>query len=290
MKNILFYKYVKLSNLKQFRQEHLNLCRSLNLRGKVLLASEGINGCLLGQQKDIDKYVKLMRKDPRFVDVDFKESASNTIDFKRMLVKIKKEIITSDMDVDVENAAPYIEPHELKELLDKGEHVVLLDARNDYEYKVGKFKDAIDLNIQTFRQYADAVEGIGHLKDKQIVTYCTGGIRCEKASAFLVEKGFTNVKQLHGGLIRYGSECGDSHWEGKCLVFDRRGAIELDPAKQEDEYAQCQVCFIPCEDQYSCLHCGMAFTACEECLIAYDKCCSKFCRNKLKPAVGAKPL
>jgi len=282
MKHIIFYKYVPLHQLKGFKKEHLAFCKSLGLKGKVLVAKEGINGSLSGREKDIEQYIKGMRKDKRFADILFKKGKTREHTFKRMHVTIKKEIIASRLIVDLGKRAPYIEPKELKGLLDKGEELVLLDARNDYEYKLGRFSQALDPKLKTFQQFKKVVKQCAGLKDKLIVTYCTGGVRCEKASAFLVDQGFTNVRQLHGGIIQYGLECGDAHWEGKCFVFDQRGAIEIDPAKQGERYEQCGVCFTPCEEKHSCVYCEKEFVACEECLGLYQDCCSKFCRNSLR--------
>lgn len=221
-----------LPEVEQFREEHYALCEKLGLKGKVLVAKEGINGCLSGEDSQIDAYKQVMHADNRFSDLMFKEGIASEHTFRKLFVKIRDEIITSKFGVDAKSAAAYVEPKVLKEWLDAGEEVVLLDARNDYETRVGKFKGAIDPNLKTFQEWIEVPERFAHLKDKKVVTYCTGGIRCEKASAYLKEQGFENVYQLHGGILTYGAECGKEHWEGECFVFDGRGAVELDPSAQ----------------------------------------------------------
>lgn len=233
MENILFYKYVSIKDLEKLKSDLLNFCENEGLKGKILIASEGINGNLTGSKKQTESFIYYMKKDERFSDVDFKYGETNSHNFKRMLVKIRSEIISTRFGADIRNKAPYIEPKELKQKLDKNDDIILVDTRNDYEYEVGHFKGALELPISTFQDFPEGVKSIENLKNKTIVTYCTGGIRCEKASAYLKQQGFKNVYQLHGGIVKYGEVVGGDHWEGKCFVFDERGAIDLDKKKRE---------------------------------------------------------
>ncbi len=234
MRNILFYKYVPIEQIEQFREEQYALCESLGLLGKVLVAEEGINGCLSGSVSDTQKYMDAMHADERFSDLVFKMGESKEHTFRKLFVKIRKEIITSKFGVDATEAAPYIEPKELKKKLDAGNDVVMIDARNTYETEEGMFEGAIDPKLDIFTQAKEIPEKFAHLKGREIVTYCTGGIRCEKFSGLLKKHGF-DVKQLHGGILNYGKECGSTHWKGKCFVFDRRGSVHIDPAEQDGE-------------------------------------------------------
>ena len=233
MRNILFYKYVAIANVNLFCKEHLKVCKSLGLKGKVLVAPEGMNGSLTGEEKEIRKYQEFLKKDPRFKEMVFKEAKVIKHGFLRMLVKPRKEIITSRFNVEPAKNN-YIKPQELKKALDKGEEIILLDARNDFEYEVGHFEKALQLDLKQFSDTPQYLKKIQHLKDKKIVTYCTGGVRCEKFSNYLIQNGFKNTFQLQGGIITYGQVCGDKYWQGKCFVFDRRGAIEIDPQKQKE--------------------------------------------------------
>jgi len=284
MKNILFYKYINIKEPEILNEEQFNLAKSLNLLGTILVASEGINGCLSGNEKDLEEYKKIMRKDKKLSDIKFKEGPANKHTFKRLHVRVRDEIVSSKFKADIKKAAHYIEPIELKELLDKNENIILLDARNNYEYNIGKFKNAIHLDLDTFREFPIKIKQFKKIKNKKIITYCTGGIRCEKASAFLRENGFENVYQLHGGILSYGKEVGNAHWEGKCFVFDTRGAVDIDPENQSEPITQCVLCNLPNADLYNCAltTCDRFFTACDDCLEVLKGCCNKRCRGDFK--------
>ena len=279
MKNILFYKYVNVKNPVKLREQQFNLCKKLKLKGTILIAKEGINGSLSGTDSKIKKYMDLQE-----FPIEFKITKTNKHNFKRLSVRIRKEIVTSELKVDVKKAAPYIEPKQMKQLLDANEDLVLLDTRNNYEYDIGKFRDTIHLDLDTFRQFPNKLNQLKNLKNKKIITYCTGGVRCEKASAFLKENGFIDVHQLHGGILAYGNEIGNRHWQGKCFVFDQRGAIEINPHNQSKIISQCTLCHTSSYDYYNCAltSCDKRFIACKDCKKTLKDCCSKNCRNELQ--------
>jgi len=283
MKNILFYKYIDIKNPNIFREKQHELCKELDLLGTILIAKEGINGCLSGTEKNTKKYMDLLHKDPKFFDIEFKTTKTNKHNFKRLSVRIRGEIVASRLKVDLKNAAPYIEPKELKEFLDSHEDSILLDVRNKYEYKIGKFKNTKTLSLDTFRQLPNKINQLKNFKNKKIIIYCTGGIRCEKASAFLKENGFKDVYQLHGGILAYGNEIGNNYWQGKCFVFDTRGAIEIDPHNQSKIISPCTLCHTPSYDYYNCAltSCDKRFISCKDCIRTLKDCCSKNCRNEL---------
>jgi len=238
MRNLLYYHYVPLEDVTSFREEQEQLCKKLGLKGKVLVASEGINGCVSGTLEATQVYKEHMKKDPRFASMPFKEGKAHEHTFRKLFVKIRKEIITTRFGADHKHTAPYIEPEELKKWYEEGKDFVIMDTRNTYETQVGMFKGAIDPRLTTFQEFGDVIEKYADLKNKTIVTYCTGGVRCEKASALLKQKGFENVYQLHGGILHYGEVCGADHWEGECFVFDRRGSVPIDPEKQDGEISE----------------------------------------------------
>ncbi len=271
-------------DLEKFRIKHLALCKRLGLKGRVLIAAEGINGNLTGEEQKIEEYKQAMQKDPLFVNVEFKEGITSKHNFKKMFVRIRQEIVTSGFTIDTTNKGKYLTPQELKQWYKGNEDFVIVDARNDYEYKIGRFKNAVDLNLKTFREFPKAIDKIKQFKNKKIITYCTGGVRCEKASAYLKQHGFSNVYQLKGGIIKYGEEVGNKHWEGKCFVFDTRGAIDIDPKEQTKPLTQCVLCNIPCDIYYNCAYtkCDERFIACETCVKTLNYCCSKACRNQAK--------
>jgi UPF0176 protein len=220
---------MKLNNVEDLREEHELLCRELGLLGKVIIAQEGINGCLSGDDDSINKYSDYIQSTFDINDSDIKITDAEQHTFRKLWVKIKSQIInTKNWDANIEHKAEYIEPEELKSKFDAGEDMIILDARNNYEYDSGHFKNALYPNIRWFSHFHEMMKDIEGFKDKQVITYCTGGIRCEKASAFLRENGFRNVKQLHGGVINYAKKFGSEHWEGKCLVFDKRNELDMD--------------------------------------------------------------
>lgn len=235
MLNISFYKYLSINNPKEFKTKYLDLCRLLELKGKIILAKEGINGSLSGTYDNISLFINKIKENKRFADIDFKISQTSKHTFKKLFVKIKKEIITSSLEnIKLNPNRSYIEPAELKKLLDLKEDLKIIDVRNKYETKIGKFKGALTLDIEEFSQFQKAVKKLDHLKEDKVIIYCTGGVRCEKALAYMQKQGFKDINQLHGGIINYGQTVGDNYWEGKCFVFDRRGAINIDINKQTE--------------------------------------------------------
>ena len=248
--NIAGYRFVDLDDRDELRQPFRFICEKLNLKGTILLSSNGINFFLAGDKKSIDSYIEFLESDKRFVDIPLKISYTDYQPFRRMLVRLKKEIISLGLDEvrPAEFTAPNIKPQELKNMLDKNEDLVILDTRNDYETRVGLFENAIDLNLSTFRDFPEAILDLPEeYKTKQIVMYCTGGIRCEKASVVMMNAGFENVKQLEGGVLGYFEETDGSHWNGDCFVFDQRVAVDTE--LNETEYSMCFACREPLTKQ-----------------------------------------
>ena len=244
--NIAGYRFVDMPDRDELRQPFRDICQRLGLAGTVLLSHEGINFVLSGSQDSIDSYLAYLAEDERFAGISLKVSYSDRQPFRRMLVRLKKEIISIGMPeiVPAEFTGPEIEPAEFKAKLDAGEEVVLLDTRNDYELRVGTFENAIDLKIKSFRQFPKAAESLlEELEDTPIVMYCTGGVRCEKASAIMLNQGFKNVYQLKGGILGYFEEVGGDHWVGDCFVFDQR--VSVNPQLEETGFAQCFACREP---------------------------------------------
>ncbi|MEC7926288.1 MAG: rhodanese-related sulfurtransferase [Actinomycetota bacterium] len=244
--NIAGYRFVGLHDRDQLREPFLKRCEELNLKGTILLSPNGINFSLSGSQESIDGYLEFLESDDRFVGIPLKVTYNNYQPFRRMLVRLKKEIISLGMDEikPLEFTGPNIKPVQFQEMLDNEEEVIVLDTRNDYEVRVGTFKNAIDLNIPSFRDFPEAVSKLPEeYKKKPIVMFCTGGIRCEKASAVMLKSGFENVKQLEGGVLDYFKETDASHWDGDCFVFDDRVAVDKD--LNETDYVMCYSCREP---------------------------------------------
>ena len=246
IKNIAGYRFVDLDDRDALQSSLRSLCVDLGLKGTVLLAPEGINFFLAGRSTSIDAFIDDLEKDKRFADIPLKVSFTDYQPFNRMNVRKKNEIISVGLDHirPAEMTGEEIEPRDFKAMLDAGEPVHVLDTRNDYELRVGTFENAIDLNIRTFRAFPEAIERLpASMKDEPVVMFCTGGIRCEKASAIMMEAGFTNVKQLKGGVLGYFESVGGDHWNGDCFVFDQRVAV--DPSLKETDVVVCFACREP---------------------------------------------
>ncbi len=246
--NISAYKFVNFSQteLLTLKQKLKDKGTALNLKGTILLSTEGINQYLAGPVEAIAEFKNFLAEMPAFANLFYKESWSKTQPFDRMIVKIKAEIIPFKADniAPATFTAPHLSPETLKQWYEEKRDMVVLDTRNDYEIRIGKFADAIHLNLQHFRHFPDAAKQImAELKDKPIVTYCTGGIRCEKAAAWMLQAGFKEVYQLDGGILNYFEQCGGAHYEGECYVFDHRVAIDSHLAEQN--VSLCQQCQDP---------------------------------------------
>jgi len=264
--NISTYRFTPMRGLKELREELIRECRRWNLKGTILLSGEGINLFVAGASEDIDRLMAKLRALPGLESLEPKVSLSDHQPFNRMLVRIKKEIISFGVEgVDpARHTSPKLAPRELKRWLDEGRPVTLLDTRNDYEVRVGTFRNALVPHINTFREFPAAVDKLpDELKEQPVVMFCTGGIRCEKAGPLMELKGFKNVHQLDGGILKYFEECGGAHYDGECFVFDQR--VGVDPALNESAYAVCFACQAPltAEEQAdpryvvgeSCPHC-----------------------------------
>ncbi|MBC1473056.1 rhodanese-related sulfurtransferase [Listeria grandensis] len=282
---LLYYKYTTIDNPEQFAAEHLAMCKEIGLKGRILVAEEGINGTVSGTVEETEKYIEAMHADARFADMVFKIDAADKHAFQKMHVRPRPEIVSLSLENDVnplEITGNYMEPEEFREAL-KDENTVILDARNDYEFDLGHFRGAIRPDIETFRDLPEWVEENRELfEDKKVVTYCTGGIRCEKFSGWLKTAGFDDVSQLHGGIATYGKDekvKGDL-WDGMMYVFDERIAV---PINRVDHTIVGKDYFdgTPCERYINCAnpYCNKQILASEENEEKYLRSCSHDCRT-----------
>ncbi len=229
--NIAGYKFITIPDRNNLRQPFKDKCDSLELKGTILLSHEGINIFVAGLESNIITFRNWVIEDERFNDISFKESTSDSQPFNRMNVRLKNEIISVGLPnfdrIDSEDGRIF--PNELHQRLSNNEDIVLLDTRNTYETRLGSFHNSIELGIKTFRAFPEAVANMDDsFKNKQIVMFCTGGVRCEKASVIMRDAGFTNIRQLEGGILGYFQEVGGDHWDGECFVFDKRVALKPD--------------------------------------------------------------
>jgi len=285
MKNysiLLYYCYTHIEDPESFREQHHLFCLELNLRGRIIIASEGINGTISGTKEACDHYMKTMKADSRFASIDFKIEEYNQHAFAKLHVRVKNEIVHSGLEHinPTEKTGTHLEPEEFKQLKDQ-EDVILLDVRSNYEHNVGKFKNAVTLDLENFRDFPDKIKELEKYKDKKIITYCTGGIKCEKASAYLLEQGFENVYQLHGGIIKYGIEEGGEDFEGKCYVFDNRISVDINKVNPTIA-STCYICNTLCDRMINCANaeCNLHTPMCEKCGWEMEGACSEKCKNE----------
>jgi len=277
-KIILYYGFTPIEDPEAMKLWQKTLCESLGLKGRILISKHGINGTLGGDMSALKKYVRQSKEYPGFRGIDFKWSDGTGNDFPRLSVKARKEIVAfgapDELKVDqsgVVNGGIHLRPEEVNQLVaERGDDVVFFDGRNAFEAKIGKFKNAIVPNTHTTHDFiADLESGrYDHLKDKPIVTYCTGGIRCEILTPIMKNRGFKEIYQIKGGIVRYGEKFKDgedSLWEGSLYVFDKRMNMEFsDKAKTIGE---CEKCSAPTSQFYNCadLGCRDLILLCEDC-------------------------
>jgi len=242
-----FYKFVSLPDFAELRSPILELCQVQNLRGTILLAQEGINGTLAGSKDAIDTVLNYLQQDSRFADLTVKEAETESQMFDRMKVKLKKEIVTLGCpEVDpTQQVGTYVKPEDWNELISDPE-VTVIDVRNQFEVSIGSFKRAIDPKTDSFRQFPDYVKSeLNPTQHKKVAMFCTGGIRCEKASSYMLSQGFEEVYHLEGGILKYLEEVPteESLWQGECFVFDQRVAVTH--GLNDGSYEMCQACGHP---------------------------------------------
>jgi len=244
--NIAAYRFAPLQELQALRAELLAFCKARQLRGTILLSLEGINLFVAGDEASIEALMSRLRAIPGLEPLSAKYSYTADQPFRRMLVRIKREIIAFGVPgIDpAQRTSPKIAPSQLKAWLDEGRKITLFDTRNDYEVKLGTFDNALPAGVNHFRDFPAAVAKLPEeMKDETIVMFCTGGIRCEKAGPYMESQGFRNVLQLDGGILKYFEECGGAHYHGDCFVFDQR--VGVDPSLQMSDAAQCFNCQSP---------------------------------------------
>ncbi len=245
------YKFTRLDDFEEIQDPLKLFLDSLNIRGTLLLAREGVNGTISGDNDSIMKFLDYLQKDNRLVGLEYKFSYSEKPPFKRLKVKLKKEIVTlgvSNIDPTF-SSGTYVKPADWNELINDPD-VVLIDTRNNYEFEIGSFKGSINPNTETFRQFPDYTKNnLEKYRDKKIAMFCTGGIRCEKSTAYLKSKGFENVFHLQGGILKYLEEVkeDESLWEGECFVFDDRVAVKHN--LELGKYDQCHACRFPITEE-----------------------------------------
>ena len=282
---LLYYQYVTIDDPEQFRKDHKKMCDELNLKGRILVSKEGLNGTLSGKKEDTDEYMNRMHRDPRFSQMPFKIDEADQHAFKKMHVRTRPEIVSlhlGDEDVDPNQiTGKHLDPSEFRDAL-FDEDTVVLDARNDYEYDLGHFRGAVKPDIRNFRELPDWIlENKEKFMDKRVVVYCTGGIRCEKLSGWMLKEGFEDVGQLNGGIHNYATdeETQGEYWDGKMYVFDERISVDINK-KEKTVIGRDWFDGTPCERYVNCAnpYCNKQILMSEENEHKYLRGCSHECR------------
>lgn len=281
---LLYYCYSHIQDGEQYATDHLKFCKSLKLTGRIIIADEGLNGTVSGKPEACKAYMDYVYADGRFNATEFKIDEVDKPSFIKMHCRYKTEIVYSGLKdptfIDpTKETGKHLEPKEFAEMIDQ-EDVVILDVRSNYEHRMGKFKNAVTLDIENFRDFPSMINDLAQYKDKKVLTYCTGGIKCEKASALLLKEGFKDVYQLHGGIIKYGKEADGKDFEGKCYVFDNRLAVDVNKVNPK-VISVCGNCGKTTTKMINCANpeCNVHFNQCDDCGTALDGACSIRCQE-----------
>lgn len=268
---LLFYKYISVPDPIVQRELQRQLCNSLEMKGRILIGDEGINATVAGSAEACEQYIAYMNAHELFSSIEYKIDSTETMPFPRLRVKVRPEIVTLGVDVDSSLTAPRLTPEEFNIMLERDD-IVLFDARNNYESAIGKFEKAITPDISLFKDLPAKLEDYSDLKDKTIVTYCTGGIRCEKASALMRQNGFKDVYQLDGGIIKYAQKYPQGAFKGECFVFDERMSVAF--SDNADQLGSCHFCDSPTNSYMNCAiaSCNDMVLICQSCKPSHMTC------------------
>jgi len=275
-KILLFYRFTPLPDPEAIRLWQRTLCESLELKGRIIISTHGINGTVGGPLSAVKKYIRATKEWPGFKNVDFKWSEGTGHDFPRLQVRVRDELVSfgapGDLKVNqsgVLHGGPHLTPAQVHDLVaTRGDEVVFFDGRNAFEAEIGRFKNAVVPNVETTHDFVEVLDSgaYDHLKDKPIVTYCTGGVRCEVLSSLMLQRGFQEVYQVEGGIVRYGEAYGNEGlWEGSLFVFDGRMTHEFGP--NTEIISTCERCTTPTSHYYNC-----ANLACRQLILLCDTC------------------
>ncbi len=289
---ILYYKYIPIENSQALMMAQKELCAQLGLKGRIIIAREGINGTLEGNSVDIEAYCDNLISMKGFEDIVIKRSTGTGTAFPKMSIKVRNEIVSAHLNT--EDVLPYevtgthLSADELEAWRESGKEFYIVDMRNDYEFKVGHFENSINPNMDNFRDLPQALEDLAPLKDKTVLTVCTGGVRCEKASGYLKTKGFNDVYQLQDGIVTYMEKYPNKGFKGKLYVFDNRVVMDFDTLDNHTVVGRCYLCDGSTERYVNCKNktCNKHFLVCDSCEIEHGIFCSDTCKNVRQKVVA----
>lgn len=277
---ILYYYFNTIEHPEQFAKQHKQYCKDLGIKGRIYISSEGINGTAAGTPEQMAQYKADLRAIPGFENTEFKTDESDYIPFSKLICKTREEIVSLHVDgVDPKDGGNHLSPAEWRRVMEEEDHV-MIDVRNNYESKIGHFKGALKPDVENFFDFPQWLEEAEIPKDKKVLMYCTGGIRCEKFSVLMKEQGWDDVNQLHGGILRYAKEEEGKHFEGKCFVFDDRLVVPVNP-KDLSPIAKCEITGKPADTYVNCanMECNKLFVCSEEGAHIMEGCCSEECKQ-----------
>lgn len=281
---IAYYHYTHIAQAEEMVPEHLAFCKSIGIRGRIYIAHEGINGTISGTVEACKQYMEHLQNNPLFKGIEFKIDEHHEHAFSRVHVRYKTEIVHSGLrdpkEIDpTRETGKHLTGQAFADMKDQ-EDVVIIDVRSNYETRLGRFKNSVTLDIETFREFPQKVAELEQYKDKKVVTVCTGGIKCEKASAYLMKQGFKDVYQLHNGIIGYAKETGGKDFDGSLYVFDGRVSVPINTVNPT-AIAQCKNCGTATTRNLNCanVECNEQFNMCEACSAEMEGACSDSCKQ-----------
>lgn len=293
---LLYYKIIKIQHPESEVERHREICQALQLKGRILIGEDGINGTVGGSAESIRLYREYMNQHRMFKGIDFKESKSDIEPFPKLQVRARNEIITTEIkdDIDWSLRGKYVDRDTFHAWLEQGEDMVILDMRNDYEWEIGRFVGSVKPPMKYFRDLKSCMNFYDQFKGKKIVMFCTGGVRCEPASALFVKYGFDRDQVYHllGGIVKYAEKYGnDGFYEGKCFVFDSRVSVPVNTTESAKIIGNCLHCnsnidtYRNCDNKY----CNKLFIACDECTIKMQNTCSPECTALIADPNNVRP-
>jgi len=295
---LAFYFFTPIADPAAEVARHQEFFRTRDVRSRIYISTKGINGQMSASVQAAEEYMTWLKSDERFSEVKFKIHTYGEHVFPRATVKVREQLVALDREPDLALTGEHVDPKRWREMLEeKDDDTILLDVRNDYEWKVGHFEGAELPKLETFREFPEYAKRLKTERDPKktkVMMYCTGGIRCELYSALLKEEGFEQVYQLDGGVIQYGLDEGSKEWVGKLFVFDDRLTVPLNENDEAPVIGQCLHCGVPCEVYYNCanMDCNELFLACPTCAEEYQGCCCTDCQStpRLRPfEKGSRP-
>lgn len=296
---ILYYYFHPIRNPEKFCKRHKKFLRELDVKGRVYINEEGINGTLGGTPEQMESYKKYLRSLPGFENTQFKTDPHDSVPFRKLICKVRDEIVSIHIDgLDPREGGHYLSPAEWRRVMEEEEDYVMIDVRNNYESRIGHFEGAIKPDVTNFYEFPQWLEEAEKEipKEKKVLMYCTGGIRCEKFSVLMKKKGWQDVHQLEGGILTYGKEEGGVHFKGKCFVFDDRLVVPVNEGDLQP-IARCEITGKPADSYINCanMECNRLFVCSEEGAAKLEGCCSEACmesefRRPFEPENAFRPF